>query len=92
MGELCNNIGLMLVCLPSGGTDVTASPSQYMNQPSGIPILSPVFLCTLVIPIPFEDSKTIQHIYVLKLHNVFFKSCSNSILVFSKCPGQFITR
>ena len=32
----------MLVCLPSGSTDVAASPSQYMIQPSGIPILSPV--------------------------------------------------
>ena len=30
------------VCLPSGSTDVAASPSQYMIQPSGIPILSPV--------------------------------------------------
>ena len=39
---LCDNIGLVLVCLPSGSTDVTISPSQYMTQPSGIPILSPV--------------------------------------------------
>ena len=38
----CDNIGLVLVCLPSGSTDVAASPSQYMIQPSGIPILSPV--------------------------------------------------
>ena len=29
-------------CLPSGSTDVTTSPSRYMTQPSGIPILSPV--------------------------------------------------
>ena len=36
-------IGLVLVCLPSGSTDVAASPSQYiMTQPSGIPSLSPV--------------------------------------------------
>ena len=35
-------IGLVLVCLPSGSTDVTTSPSRYMTQPSGIPILSPV--------------------------------------------------
>ena len=34
-------LGLMLACLPSG-TDATASASQYMTQPSGIPILSPV--------------------------------------------------
>ena len=33
---------LVLVCLPSGSTDVTTSPSRYMFQPSGIPILSPV--------------------------------------------------
>ena len=39
---LCDNIGLVLVCLPSGSTDVAASPSQYMIQPSRIPILSPV--------------------------------------------------
>ena len=41
-GVPCDNIGLVLVCLPSGSTDVAASPSQYMIQPSGIPILSPV--------------------------------------------------
>ena len=40
--DLCDNIGLVLVCLPSGSIDVAASPSQYMIQPSGIPILSPV--------------------------------------------------
>ena len=39
VGDLCNNIGLVLVCLPSGSTDVTPSPSQYMIQLS---ILSPV--------------------------------------------------
>ena len=38
-GVPCDNIGLVLVCLPSGSTDVAASPSQ---QPSRIPILSPV--------------------------------------------------
>ena len=42
VGYLCNNVELMLACLPSGSTDVTASPSQYMTQLSGIPILSPV--------------------------------------------------
>ena len=42
MGYLCDNIGLVLVCIPSGSTDVAASPSWYMTQPSGIPILSPV--------------------------------------------------
>ena len=46
LGYFCDNnkiIGLVLVCLPSGSTDVTASPSQYiMTQPSRISILSPV--------------------------------------------------
>ena len=32
----------MLVYLPRGSTDVTTSPSWYITQPSGIPILSPV--------------------------------------------------
>ena len=42
LGYLCDNIGLVLACLPSGTTGVTGSPSQYMTQPSGFPILSPV--------------------------------------------------
>ena len=42
MEDLCDNIGLVLVYLPSGSEDVAASPSQYMIQPFGIPILSPV--------------------------------------------------
>ena len=42
LGYLCDNIGLMLACLPSGSTNATGSPSRYMTQPSGIPILSPV--------------------------------------------------
>ena len=45
MGDLCDNIGLMLESLLAY---ITASPSRYMTQPSGIPILS---LCMLVIPI-----------------------------------------
>ena len=42
LGYLCDNIGLILACLPSGSTDVTASASRYITKPSGIPILSPV--------------------------------------------------
>ena len=42
MGYLCDNIGLILACPPSGSTDVTASASWYITKPSGIPILSPV--------------------------------------------------
>ena len=52
MGYLCDNIGLVLACLPSGTTGVTGSPSQYMTQPSGIPISCLLyFLCILAIPI-----------------------------------------
>ena len=36
---ICDNIGPVFVCLPR---DVTTAPSRYMNQPSRIPILSPV--------------------------------------------------
>ena len=39
---VCNNIGLVQVCIPSGSTGVTGLPSRYMTQPSGMPILSPV--------------------------------------------------
>ena len=42
LGDLCDNIGLVLACLLSGSTNVTTSPSQCMTKPSGIPILSPV--------------------------------------------------
>ena len=46
MQECCSEVplplGLVLACLLSGSTDVTASPSCYMTQPSVIPILSPV--------------------------------------------------
>ena len=41
----------MLACLPSGNADVTASPSQCMTQPSGIPSLSPVRFSMSAIPI-----------------------------------------
>ena len=42
VGYLCDNIGVVLACLLTGTTGVTGSPSCYMTQPSGIPILSPV--------------------------------------------------
>ena len=42
LGYLCDNIGLVLACLPSGMTGVTGSPSRYMTQPFRIPILSPL--------------------------------------------------
>ena len=47
MGYLCDNVGLVLACHPSGSTDVTALRSSYMTQPSGIPILSPVLFMHL---------------------------------------------
>ena len=42
MGDLCDNIGLVMACLPRGSTNASVSRSQSMTQPSGIPILSPV--------------------------------------------------
>ena len=42
LGYLCGIIGLILACLPSGSTDVTASASRYTTKPSRIPILSHV--------------------------------------------------
>ena len=54
---MCDNIGLVLVCLPSGSTDVAPSPSKYMTQPSGIPILSPVLF--MHVGDPFLNSKNL---------------------------------
>ena len=34
MGDLCDNIGLVLVGLPSGSADVAPSPSQYNYDPA----------------------------------------------------------
>ena len=42
LGYLCDNIGLVLACLPSGTAVGPGSPSRYMTQQSGSPILSPV--------------------------------------------------
>ena len=62
MGYLCDNIGLVLVCLPSGST----SPSQYMTQPSRIPIYLLYFLSMLVIPIfPFFKIRRIFDVMVI---------------------------
>ena len=55
LGYLCDNIGVVLACLPSGTTCVTGSPSCYiMTQPSGSPILSPVLF---IVDDPFLNSK-----------------------------------
>ena len=42
---LYDNIGLMLACLPSGSTDVTASAGQYMTQPSGCLVSCTFYAC-----------------------------------------------
>ena len=59
MGCLCDNIGLILACLPSGSTDVTASASRYITKPSRIPILSPVLFMHVGDPYipPFLNAK-----------------------------------
>ena len=76
MGYLCDNIGLVLVCLPSGSTDVTTSPSQYMTQPSGIPILSPVLFMHVGDPYISRKSK-IRRIFDLFVYIYIYieKSC-----------------
>ena len=59
---LCDNIGcVVLVCLPSGSTDVTTSPSRYMTQPSRIPILSPVLFIHVGDP----------YIHLFKIRRIF---------------------
>ena len=59
LGYLCDNIGLILACPPSGSTDVTASASWYITKPSGIPILSPVLFMRVsdpyIPPFKFEE-------------------------------------
>ena len=68
---LCDNIGLVLVCLPSGSTDVTTSPSRYMTQPSGIPILSPVLF--MHVGDPYIPLFKIQRIFDLLVSPPFFR-------------------
>ena len=69
---LCDNIGPVLVCLPSGSTDVTPSPSRYMTQPSGIPILSPVLFMHVGDPyIPLFKIRRIFDLLV-SLHFLLF--------------------
>ena len=71
---LCDNIGLVLVCLPSGSTDVAASPSWYMTQPSGIPILSPVLFMHVGDPyIPLFKMRRIFDLLVLPPFLVSFR-------------------
>ena len=73
MGYLCDNIGLVLVCLPSGSTDVAASPSWYMTQPSGIPILSPVLF--MHVGDPYIPLFKIQRIFDLLVYNISSTAC-----------------
>ena len=97
MGYLCDNIGLVLVCLPSGSTDVTTSPSRYMTQPSGIPILSPVLFMHVGDPyIPLFkirrifDLLVLWRIIVVGLGPDLFRSSAprslTSLGVFECCP------
>ena len=67
MEDLCDNIGLVLVCLSSGSTDVAASPSQYMIQPSGIPILSPgLFIGFLKICVKYKQINEVHTSTIVK--------------------------
>ena len=76
MGYLCDNIGLVLVCLLSGSTDVTTSPSRYMTQPSGIPILSPVLFMHVGDPfLKFEE-------FLIYLYTCIYKYIENSSLTY----------
>ena len=71
--NLCDNIWLILTCLPNGSTDVTASASRYITKPSGIPILSPVLFMHVGDPIfllfKFKkiDLLVIVHVMILLL-------------------------
>ena len=71
---LCDNIGPVLICVPSGSTDVTTSPSRYMTQPSGIPILSPVLFMHVGDPyIPLFKMPRIFDLLVLPPFLVSFR-------------------
>ena len=65
---VCNNIGLVLVWLPSGITNITPSPSQYVTPGS------PSCLCMLAIPIfplfKFEE-------FLIYLSHLLFQTSSN---------------
>ena len=75
---LCNNIGPVLVCLLSGSTDVTTSPSRYMTQPSGNPILSPVLFMHVGDPyIPLFKIRRIFDLLVSPPFLLFIQRGSN---------------
>ena len=69
---LCDNIGPVLVCLPSRSIDVTTSPSRYMTQPSGIPILSPVLFMHVGDPyIPLFKIRRIFDLLVIHYDHMY---------------------
>ena len=75
MGYLCDNIGLVLVCLPSGSTDVTTSPSRSHAESLSCLLY---FLCMLAIPIfPFlkfeEFTCTYKEIHVHVIYSTLAK-------------------
>ena len=70
MGDLCDNIGLVLACLSSGGTNIV-SPSEYMTQPSGIPTLSPVLFMRVDNPYIPPFNLLVKYIHTYTLSTVF---------------------
>ena len=91
---LCNNTGLVLVCLPSGSTDVTTSPSRYMTQPSGIPILSRVLFMHVHDPyIPYFKIRRIFDLLVSPPFSVSLPSArlrSEGTVVGSVCVCVYV--
>ena len=80
-------MGLVLVCLPSGSTDVAASPSQYMIQPSGIPILSPVLFMHVGDPyIPSFKIRRIFDLLVSPPFLVLFRQVATRVYMYNYYP------
>ena len=80
---LCNNIGLVLACPPCGSTNASASPSQNMTQPSGIPILSPVLFMHVGDPyIPPFNIRRIFDLLVLPPFLVSFREVETRVYMY----------
>ena len=92
VGYLCDNIGLILACLPSGSTDVTASDSRYITKPSGIPILSPVLFIRVGDPYILRFDLLVIIEGILKVPIVFLLSSSHSSEVSVLVPGAGLGR
>ena len=83
LGYLCDNIGLILACLPSGSTDATASASRYITKPSGIPILSPVLF--MHVGDPYIPPFKIRRIFDLLVSPPFLDIYSNLSIYAHTC-------